>query len=122
MDKFMEGFSITYSAHEQRRFLELLDAGDLEKAIEKLEGMPHGVKPTDDAQRLIVKLEGYKIIVGRFRSGLSELDKKVLERYKAMGETDVLRERLKMLDAYIEVGTAEEFRELKDVSRRLQEL
>ena len=98
----MKRFSITYSAYHQRRFLELISAGDLEQAIEKLEGMPSGITPIEEAERLRVKIEGYRMIV----------NKNVI---KLTGE-------MLNLKAYEKIGTLEEFEALKEAYRSLQNL
>ena len=100
----MKEFSTIYGAYHQRRFRELLEKGDLEKAVETLERMPTGLTTLERIDRLRVIIEGYKMIINNY-SKISNLQS-AQDPHSLVDITDRLR-------AYEEIGTPEEFRELK---------
>lgn len=91
----MEKFSIVYDAYTQRKFLELLDEGNFEMAVEKLEGMVRGLDPKEETQRIKVILEGYRIIFSDHSYKVSrDYDKNELDEYRKLGSSESLKERL----------------------------
>lgn len=91
----MEKFSISYDLSAQRKFLEFLNEGKLERAVKTLEGMVRGINVGEEAQRIRVILEGYRIIFSRFGVSLGNSDDKdELDEYRKLGSLESLKEEL----------------------------
>ena len=136
----MKKFSVFYDGHAQKKFLGLLDEGNLEKAVEKLEGMVRGLDPEEEAQRIKVILEGYRIMFSRFDlSSGNSYDSNELDEYRELGSLESLKEELdgyrgldssqielveaiNLLKDYKEYMDEYSNKDFADISRNLREL
>jgi len=109
-------FSLVYSKEHQDKFLIALMRGDFEIALSALEQMPLTENSAGRLERLIVLVEGYKMISSIFYNNYKKNEieeefiklKKKLFYYENLGSPDELIRRLHLLEQYIEIGSPEQ--------------
>lgn len=114
-----EAFSLIYSKEHQDRFLIEMMRGDFENALAVLEKMPLTENASGKIERLIVLVEGYKMISSVFYNGhkKGEIEKEFFQLkeklfyYENMGSPDELIQKLRLLEKYRELGSPEQINE-----------
>lgn len=115
-EKKRNAFSLIYSREHQDRFIVEMMRGDFENALGVLEQMPLTENSVGKIERLIVLVEGYKMISSIFYNGhkKKEIEKEFLNLkeklfyYENMGSPDELIHRLRLLEKYMEIGSPEQ--------------
>jgi hypothetical protein len=99
-------FSFDYDALNQKKFEKALSEEDYETALAILESFPNGFDELEKIEYLIIKNEGYRVIIEKLR------------KYKELGRTPKeLADILKEHEQYKELGTIIELEaELEKVS------